>query len=656
MTNNSNNSGLAETRVHAPGARHMKTMPFMLALSILPGVLCAQTYVQVAELDPSTPIGSRITSTVTQNKLSGRKLFAAIGDKVTFISAVDNPSSPPVYQFASDMGWNRLLFGQKDVYIYGVSQTSQGAFLGPAGIDYGVQLIQGLPVFIADRANERVVIATFDRNAKTLTAAYYTHPDADMSGVNDVAFDGTQRTVGLWYFYVLSVTGRISYWTIQEQYPTGIKLWSYGSTGTGTGQFRVPKGICVGHTAGQTGGSLYTTDFYVADGGNGRLVWLRNGQSGPTWMGAVTVPNGGKPLSCAVDHFGNVTVADSLNSKLVKYTWNLTFLDSYGTYGTGGTNDNTFAHPHAVDVPFGPKADATFGWVWVGDGRVITAEDWGTQSGAREHYLGMNGSITTQPNTNAQFSYFVTDHGSQVVTVVNSNGTAIRTLANDALYSPGSRTLSWDGNSSFGVLAPTGNYTFKVVATSAYSCSGQAWCAKTLVTNAFFHQGPPQPAISGPNTVQEFTTNTWTASASAGIPPYSYQWTIDGSNAGTSTSITAGGSWGGGESHAIVLRATDAAGRVGSTEVDVYVLFPCSTPPDCPPEELSLGARSIRSTMGVGPAVQVLLNASWDVPSMDAADFDVGLSVRSSRTRRAPETSCAPISTSWCLAPTTKTW
>jgi len=621
---------------------------------IVDGSLSAQTYVQVAELDPNNPIGARITSTVTQANLQGRTLFGWVGDKVTYINAMENPAA--AYQFASDAAWNRILFGKKDVYIHGLSESPVGIpFLGLAGIDYGRGLVQGLPVYIADRANERVVVVTFDAAYKQLVGGYFTPPDSDLSGLADVAFDGAASgpDPSTWYFYTIGVTGRLAYWNVQP-YLLANKNWSYGSTGTGTGQFMSPKGICVGHALGPSGGSVYTTDFYVTDGGNGRLVWLRNGSSGPTWMGSVSLPNGGKPLSCAVDHFGNVTVADSLNSKLVKYTWNLLSLDSYGTYGTGSTNDNTLAHPHSVDVPFGPKSDPTYGWVWFGDGRVITAEDWGAQSGAREHYLGMNGSITTQPNTNAQFSYFVTDHGSQVVTVVNSVGTAVRTLVNDALDPPGARTLSWDGNTSQGLLAPTGNYTFKVVATSAYSCSGQAWCSKTLVTAAFFHQGPPQPAISGPNTVQEFTTNTWTASASAGIPPYSYQWTIDGSNAGTSTSITAGGSWGGGESHAIVLTATDAAGRVGSTEVDVYVLFAC-TPPDCPPEELSLGARSIRSAMGVGPAVVRALDAWWNVPAVGLqpstriAEPTLDGTQDRSHPRHAPERLCSVGSESRCL-------
>ena len=61
--------------------------------------------------------------------------------------------------------------------------------------------------------------------------------------------------------------------------------------------------------------------------------------------------------------------------------------------------------------------------IWYGEGRVITAEDWGTQSGALEHYLGIDGAVTAQPQTDsygdAWFSYRTTDYAFHSVYVVN---------------------------------------------------------------------------------------------------------------------------------------------------------------------------------------------------------------------------------------------
>src|SRR5262245_22378568 len=92
----------ADLRDQASRVRYMKTVliaGFFQAILAL-ARLSAQTYVQVAELNPTEPIGARITSTVTQAKPSGRKLFGGIGDKVTYVDWISNP--PTAYQFASD--------------------------------------------------------------------------------------------------------------------------------------------------------------------------------------------------------------------------------------------------------------------------------------------------------------------------------------------------------------------------------------------------------------------------------------------------------------------------------------------------------------------------------------------------------------------------
>ncbi len=94
---------------------------------------------------------------------------------------------------------------------------------------------------------------------------------------------------------------------------------------------------------------------------------------------------------------------------------------------------------------------------------------------------------------------------------------------------------------------------------------------------------PPRASISGPNAVTEYTSNTWTAVASGGAPPFTYRWTVDGTPAGTSTSVTDGGSWAGGTSHTIGLTVTDVIARSVSTSLGVYVTFSggCFQPP-CP--------------------------------------------------------------------------
>jgi hypothetical protein len=170
MRNNSRTSRPADLQIRAARASRRAGMRLARTALVVTGVwltptgqqlLRAQTYVQVAELDPSNPIGPRITSTVTQAKLSGRTLFGSVGDKVTYIWYPDGQGGPIAYQFASDVAWNRVLLGQKDVYIHGFSGDTSTPLQGPAGMDYANQTVQWLPVFVADRANSRVVIASF---------------------------------------------------------------------------------------------------------------------------------------------------------------------------------------------------------------------------------------------------------------------------------------------------------------------------------------------------------------------------------------------------------------------------------------------------------------------------------------------------------------
>jgi hypothetical protein len=85
---------------------------------------------------------------------------------------------------------------------------------------------------------------------------------------------------------------------------------------------------------------------------------------------------------------------------------------------------------------------------------------------------------------------------------------------------------------------------------------------------------PPAPSVSmsGPNAIVEETSDTWSATVSSGSPPYTYDWTVDGADAGGGTSIYTG-DWAGGTNHTIVFTVTDEIGRVGSAQMNVTVTY-----------------------------------------------------------------------------------
>jgi hypothetical protein len=176
-------------------------------------------------------------------------------------------STPAAYEFAADGALNRVLYGQKDVYIKAFNDLSSTGqrLLGPAGIDVSASRI----VYVADRVNARVVLARFDPAARSLTEVAVANGDSVLQGVIDVAWDGGVEPFLNNYFYALSSRGIVSWWRWTSGAPT--RQWSYGTMGTSTGQFLAPKGVCIGREAGSSGGSVSNYYFYVADAGNRRL-------------------------------------------------------------------------------------------------------------------------------------------------------------------------------------------------------------------------------------------------------------------------------------------------------------------------------------------------------------------------------------------------
>lgn len=470
------------------------------ALAVLGVIACstrlsAQTFVQVADMDPTNTVGPRLTSTVTQQKIS-RTLFGELNAKMTLIDAVASPAV--AYEFASDGAWNRIVFGQKDVYIKTFDDHgANGKLASPTGIDVSGSRY----VFIADELGNRIVIAQFNSAAQTLQQVASTGPNSLLHSVMDVAWDGDSVPLTHNSFYAVSGAGGVSYWTWQAPSGQPQAQWSYGSKGSGIGQFLEPRGVCVGHTLAASGGTVFTTSFYVADAANHRLVWLLRNNSGPAWEGSVTLPNNGVPTDCTVDQFGNVYVPDSANSQIIKYSSSLLFLDSYGTYGTGPSNLNTFAHARAIHVPYGTMRNGSGQTVWYGEGRILTAEDWGAQSGAVEHYLNVSLTLNRQPDTStyaASFGYFATDHAYHVVRVYDGTNTSVRTISTGGsvgqLIAPGQVSWLWDGKKDDGTYASPGYYYFIAIAVSAYGCGFQ-WCHPTVVTQQFWFKGqlPCQP-------------------------------------------------------------------------------------------------------------------------------------------------------------------
>lgn len=82
-----------------------------------------------------------------------------------------------------------------------------------------------------------------------------------------------------------------------------------------------------------------------------------------------------------------------------------------------------------------------------------------------------NLSVTPNPfnpdNQSTNLSFSLNQQAMVTVTVTNSNGSFVKTLASNQNYGSGSTNISWNGTDSSGSIVPTGTYNFRVDASNS---------------------------------------------------------------------------------------------------------------------------------------------------------------------------------------------
>ena len=120
---------------------------------------------------------------------------------------------------------------------------------------------------------------------------------------------------------------------IQKFSPDGTFLASWGSEGSGNGQFESPDGVAVDGS-----GNVYVTDIgnCMTDTGNCRIQKFSPDGTFLTSLGSETPLNGQfyHPWGIAVDGSGKVYVA-GYDNYIYAFTPDGTFLTSWGSYGSG---------------------------------------------------------------------------------------------------------------------------------------------------------------------------------------------------------------------------------------------------------------------------------------------------------------------------------
>ena len=399
-----------------------------------------------------TPISAdqgidRLSRTWTESKL-GRALFSTPGPTASYYTAHYAQSAPYVtasyVQFVVDPGWNRIVYGNMNGWIKTYSDliAPSSIAVDPTG-----------RVFVGEPGRKQVTVLRLEgdgTNAQLrplFTIGGATAPSAVALSDNGTPLDPSDDIL-----YVADAA-------------RGTVL-KYGLSGTGgtllatfTG-FDSPSAIAVGRWNGSNNGFIYVVDQVAKR--------LRVLEDDGTTLGAVAEYRGGYSSyfsSIAIDHFGDVYVADNTTSRLLKLTSSLEELDEEGGAGI-------YAALAAVDVPFGLITVDGQGTYWAGFDQLFAVEKWTPESGARRRTLGLRMkdiSFTTDENASMIAGTFtLTAFGSVGARVFDASGNAVRSIPASAMVS-GLKQIAWDRRDDAGKLVPPGSYRYDLYATEPYN-------------------------------------------------------------------------------------------------------------------------------------------------------------------------------------------
>ena len=213
--------------------------------------------------------------------------------------------------------------------------------------------------------------------------------------------------------------GKVDIYTTPPQPTTNIEPQQYsfirtwGSPGSGEGQFNVPNGISV-----DSAGNVYVADFY-----NNRIQKFTSDGKFITKWGSEGSGKGqfNGPTGVDVDSAGNVYVADWDNNRIQEFTSDGKFILQWGSYAWG-TGKGQFANPRDVAVDSSGNvyvADWTSSLIqkFTSDGKFIL--QWGSPgTGSGEGEFDGPTGVAVDPSGNV----YVADYDNNRIQKFTSDG------------------------------------------------------------------------------------------------------------------------------------------------------------------------------------------------------------------------------------------
>lgn len=386
------------------------------------------------------------------------------------------------FQVVSDPRWNRLVCGEmgRSLGAFDGRGSAVGALKGPRGM----AVDERDRLYVADTGNDRIVVlqatTEFDRIE---LVPLYTIPN--LSGPYDVAYSdgGTPFQAEDDLLYVADTgRNRVGAYALSSG---GARLLGFvGELGSGDGFFAGPTALTVGRADG-----VNTSDVFVADAHNARLVHLRLQRGGLRWVGEA--PTGaGVVTSLDTDEWGNLYAAAPQQGVVRKFNPDLEpVADLRGA----------IARPKSFRIPYTTVRDHRDGSVTrQGQSNAFSVDQWGDASGLRQWNLGLGIdrlSVTDDAAPAAQF--MLTDRGAVSLEVSDPTNGRVISRRDIGTLAAGQHSVALTDADVAGVQGPS-DLVLRLTAASGYRNVGAVAAQTNFRSNGGSAVAlPSQPKLLG---------------------------------------------------------------------------------------------------------------------------------------------------------------
>jgi sugar lactone lactonase YvrE len=343
------------------------------------------------------------------------ELLAKFGGSGSGSGQFKEPSAiavaPDASIWVADSGNNRVQHWSSTFSLigaFGKEGSGNGEFKYPDAIDVDTKG----DVWVGDQKNQR--IQELNQSGGYLAqfgSAGSEEEQFNLGSATGITIDARGR---IW----VADTGnnRVQKWVVPHYTATYVN--SFGSTGSGNGQFSHPAGIAIDAKR----------NLWVVDDNNYRVEKFNEKGEYLSAIGAAGPGNGqfGRPTDVAIDPKGNIWVTDASNNRVEKFNEKGEYVSKVGTAGSGNLQ---FSGPESI------AADSK-GNIWVGDTYNHRVEEL-NEKGEFVRAFGTNGSgqgqilestgIAIGPGNNV----WVADWGNNRVEEFSETGTFIRQFGSE---------------------------------------------------------------------------------------------------------------------------------------------------------------------------------------------------------------------------------